>query len=61
MLRFFLHPLIAADGGDAKNVKLLRLQENKQRLLVAGAGAARVLIDDDFDFLGGGPTIKRKH
>ena len=53
MLRLFLHPLIAADGGDAEDIKFLRLQEDEQGLLIAGAGAAGVLIDDDFDFLRG--------
>ena len=57
MLGLFLHPLVAADGGDAEDVKFVRLQENQDGLLVAGAGAASVLVDDDFDFLSrsGGP------
>ena len=54
MLRLFLHPLISADGGDAEDVKLLGLQEHENRLLVAGSGTPSVLVDDDFDFLGGG-------
>ncbi len=52
VLGFFFHPLVAADGGDAEDFKLVRLQENQNGLLVAGAGAAGVLVDDDFDFLG---------
>ena len=54
MLGFFFHPLVAADGGDAEDIELVRLQEDEDGLLVAGAGAAGVLVDDDFDFLGGG-------
>jgi hypothetical protein len=46
--------LIAADGGDAENLKPVRLQEDQKRLLVACAGAAGILVDDDFDLLGGG-------
>jgi len=53
VLRLFFYPLIAADGSDAEDIELFRLEEDEQRLLVAGAGAAGVLIDDDFDFLGG--------
>ncbi len=53
VLGLFLHPLVAADRGDAEDVKLVRLQEDQKGLLVAGAGAAGVLVDDDFDFLGG--------
>ena len=52
VLRFFLDPLISADGSDAEHVKLLRLQKDEDSLLVAGSRAARVLIDDDFDVLG---------
>ena len=54
VLGLFLHPLVAADGGDAEDVELFRLQEDQDGLLVAGAGAAGVLVDDDFDFLGRG-------
>ena len=54
VLRLFFHPLVAADRGDAENVKFVRLQENQNGLLVAGSGPAGVLVDDDFDFLGGG-------
>ena len=52
VLGFFLHPLVAADGGDAENIELVRLQEDEEGLLVARAGAAGVLVDDDFDLLG---------
>ena len=52
VLGLFLYPLVATDGGDAKNVKFVGLQENQKGLLVAGARAAGVLVDDDFDFLG---------
>src|SRR6266436_8488948 len=52
MLGLFLHPLVAADGGDAENVEFVRLQKNQDGLLVAGAGAASVLVDDDLDSLG---------
>ena len=61
VLRLFLHPLIAADGGDAEDVELLRLQEYENGLLVAGSGAAGVLIDDDFDFLGRGSENKKRN
>src|SRR5207245_676509 len=36
VLSLFLNPLIAANGGDAKHVKSVRLQENENGLLVAG-------------------------
>src|SRR5258708_37947488 len=51
VLGLFFYPLVPADRGDAEHVEFVRLQENQQGLLVAGSGAARVLIDDDFDFL----------
>ena len=35
-----------------KNVKLVRLKEDEQGLLVARTRTASVLVDDDFDFLG---------
>src|SRR4029077_5126328 len=52
MLGLFLHPLIAAHGGDAEDVEFVRLQKNQDGLLVAGAGTASVLVDDDLDSLG---------
>ena len=60
VLRLFLHPLIAADGGNPKHVELLRLQKHEDGLLIAGAGPARILVDDDFDFLGGGGEGENK-
>ena len=54
VLSLFLYPLIAANGGDAKHVKSVRLQENQDGLLVARARPASILINDDFEFLGGG-------
>src|SRR3984893_5192639 len=59
VLRLFLHPLVAADGGDAEHVKLLRLEEDENGLLVAGTGPAGVLVDDDFDLLGGGGVCEQ--
>src|SRR6266478_901060 len=50
-LRFFLYPLIAAYGGNAQNVKLIRLEENQDGLHVGCGRTPRVLIDDDLDFL----------
>jgi hypothetical protein len=52
MLGFFLNPLVAADRGDAEDVKFIRLKENKDSLLIAGAGPAGVLVNDDFDSRG---------
>ena len=49
VLGFLFHPLVAADGGDAEHVELLRLQEDEYRLLVAGSRAASILVDDHFD------------
>jgi hypothetical protein len=54
VLGFFFHPLVATDGGYAKDIELLRLKEDEDGLLVAGSGTAGVLVDDDSDFLGGG-------
>ena len=59
MLRFFLHPLIAADRSDAEDVEFLGLKKDKDGLLVAGSRAAGVLIDDDFDFLGGRRSVQK--
>jgi hypothetical protein len=50
-LRFFLYPLIAAYGGDAQNVELVRLEKNQYGLHVGCRWTARVLIDDDLDSL----------
>jgi len=44
---FFVAPLIAGDDGDAENVDVGRLQEQKHRLLVGGGGATSILIEDD--------------
>ena len=38
MLRLLLYPLVAAHGGDAQDVEFVRLQEDQDGLLVAGAG-----------------------
>ena len=54
VLRFFLRPLIATHGSDAEDIKLLRLQEHQQCLLITRSRPARILINDDFYFLGGG-------
>ena len=54
VLRLFFHPLVATDSSDAENIKPVRLQENENGLLIAGTGPAGVLVNDDFDFLGGG-------
>jgi hypothetical protein len=63
VLGFFLDPLIAADGGDAKDIEFLGLQEDQDGLLIAGAGAAGILIDDDFDFVlrGGNRGAREKN
>src|SRR6185369_16595167 len=50
-LGLFSYPLVAADGGNSKHVKLFRLQENEDGLHVGGGRPARVLIDDDLDLL----------
>ncbi len=60
VLGLFFHPLIAADGGDAQDVKFLGLEKDKKGLLIAGTGPARVLVDDDLDFLGGGRHRQQK-
>src|SRR5207244_12836765 len=52
MLCLFPYPLVAADGGDPEDVKLFRLQEDQDGLLIAGARATGVLVDDYFVFLG---------
>jgi hypothetical protein len=52
VLRLFSDPLIAADGGDAEDVELLGLQKDQDGLLIAGARATGILVDDDFDSLG---------
>lgn len=36
------------------------MQEDEKGLLVAGTGATRVLVYDDFDFLGGGGNSEQK-
>src|ERR1700688_49537 len=60
MLRFLLYPLIAADRGDAEDIKFLRLKEDENRLLVAGSRTARVLIDNDLDLLRISREVKQK-
>jgi len=60
VLRFFFHPLISADGRDAENVEFLGLQEYEDGLLIACVRPASILINDDFDFLGGGGGEKRE-
>ena len=50
-LGFFFHPLIAANSRDAQHVELIRLQKDQDRLHIGGGRTARVLINDDFNFL----------
>ena len=52
VLSLFFDPLIAADCGNTENFELVRLQENQNCLLVARAGTAGILVNDNFDFLG---------
>ena len=54
VLGLFFDPLVAADSGDAEHVKFVGLEEDQDRLLVTGAGATGVLVDDDFGLLGRG-------
>ncbi len=51
MLGLFFSPLIPADGCNAENVKPVRLQKHENRLLVAGARPACILVDDYHNFL----------
>jgi hypothetical protein len=51
VLSLFLHPLVAADSGNAEDIKLFGLQKNQNGLLVAGPRPPGVLINNDLDLL----------
>ena len=48
MRYFFVAPLVSADHGDAQHFHLRRLDQQRQRLHVAAAGAGTIFVDNDF-------------
>ena len=45
---FFIPPRVSADDRDAEDVDLRGLDQKRERLHIAAAGAGAVFVDDDF-------------